>query len=391
MSLYDQIPLMPPDPIFGVSAAYLADSRPDKLTLVTGYFRDKELKVPLMRCVAEVEERISEAKIRREYLPIVGDLEFIDHIGELSFGEQYDNEVIGGFQTVGGTGALCLAGKLISRFTKQIAISNHTWANHWNIFKAAGLNTESYPYYQNKQLLFTDMVMALEKLSEGSAVLLHACGHNPTGLDLSHEQWQELAALFKRRRLYPVIDMAYQGFCKQPHEDAYGPRLFFEKGIEFALTYTCSKNFSVYGERVGALYFVVHDKEALEKVKSQIKVMIRQIYSEPPTHAAEIVKGVLGDSHLKAEWLTELAEMRERMAQARKDFVAAITHKDPGGGWEALAEGSGLFAMTELDQLAVERLRDERGIYATVGGRVNLTGLNMANLERVVDAIIDVQ
>jgi len=391
MSLYEHIPMLPPDPIFGISSAYNADPRPDKLTLVTGYFRDRDLKVPVLKSVAEIEKKIASEKRPCHYLPIDGDSEFIKLLGELVFGDLYDEEILCGFQTVGGTGALCLCGHLIDQFLDQISISNHTWANHWNIFRGTGLQTLSYPYYREKELVFDEMLAELKGYPETVAVLLHANGHNPTGLDLSHEQWKELAAVVKEKRLYPVIDMAYQGFSKEPHEDAFGPRLFLEEGIEFALTYTCSKNFSIYGQRAGALYFVVRDPKFRENVRSQIKVLVRQMYSEPPVFAAEIVKGILKDPKLKLLWLEELSEMRDRMYQAREDFISLISKKDPEGNWERLRVGSGLFCVTELGEKGIERLRDEKGIYATVGGRVNLTGLNMANLERVIEAILDIQ
>lgn len=387
MSLYDAVPSAPPDPILGIGEAFGKDPRPDKLTLVTGYFRDSNLSIPLLRAVMQAEQQIAKEQLRRPYLPIEGDRQYIDLIGELAFGERYDTDLICGFQTVGGTGALCLCGRLISHFSNQIAISKQTWANHWNIFKGAGLQTPPYPYYEDKTLRFDQMVAAFDVLPQKTAVLLHAGSHNPTGCDLSHEQWKELAQLVKRRRLYPVVDMAYQGFAKEPYEDAFAPRLFIEEGIEFALTYTASKNFSIYGERAGALYLVLADSALYGQVASQLKVAVRQLYSEPPHHAAAVVKGVLRDPKLKAQWLEELGEMRERMSKVRADFVSMIGRKDPRGNWERFASGKGLFCLLGLNVDAVERLRREWGIYVTAGGRINLTGLNETNLERVVDAI----
>lgn len=390
MSLYDSIALLPPDPIFGLGELYQADTRPDKLTLVTGYYRDQDLKVPLLDTVAQVEKRIAEQKLCREYLPIEGDSEYIRFIGELVFGGDYDETLIFGLQTVGGTGALRECGNLIRTFSKQIFVSDYTWANHRNIFKGARLDVFSYPYYANKKLLFEEMLKAFEGLEKGTPILLHANSHNPTGLDLSEQQWKEVAALVKNKELYPVIDMAYQGFSKEPHEDAFGARLFFDEGIEFALTYTCSKNFSLYGERAGALFFVLSDSKWMENVKSQVKASIRQSYSEPPVHSAEIVKGILKDAALKAHWLEELSQMRQRLYKVREDFVSLISHKDPEGNWDNLKNGTGPFCNTELSAESVEKLRVEKGIYTTGSGRINLTCLNLINLERVVDAILSV-
>lgn len=369
MSIYDSIPLLPPDPIFGIGTAYQADKRREKLTLVTGYYRDARLQVPLLRSVMRAEQEIVSSKLVRHYLPIGGDPELVQCIGELVFGDLFSPEITCGFQTVGGTGALCLCGKLLGQSLDQIAIPNHTWANHWNIFEDSGMQLLSYPYYRDKQLLFHQMMAEFNEYPNGTAILLHANGQNPTGVDLSQEQWEAVAEVAIEKKLYPIIDMAYQGFSKQPDEDAFGPRLFMEKGIEFALTYTCSKSFSVYGERIGALYFVVRDSKLMKHVDSQIQVMVRQMYSEPPSHGSEIIKRILKNKELTSLWLSDLSEMRLRMEQIRKDFGVLMVERDPGKGWEIIRQGTGLFCFLELTDTAVERLRIEKGIYVTSGGR----------------------
>ncbi|NGX38086.1 MAG: Aspartate aminotransferase [Chlamydiae bacterium] len=391
MHPYDQIRELPADPIFGLSAKFKADKRPGKFTFVTGYFRKQDLTTPVLDTVAEAEKRLAEARHKREYLPIDGDLEFATEIGKLAFGSHWDPEKIYGLQTVGGTGALFLIGKLAKAWTNVIAISDPTWTNHWGIFTLAGLKTEPYPYYANRKLQFDGCVEKLQSLPKGACVLIHTNCHNTTGFDLTKEQWQELCALVEKKQLYPILDMAYQGFSATPDEDAYGPRLFFEKGLNFALTYTCAKNFSIYGERAGALFVVDQSSKNLRAIKSQIKAQIRGCYSNPPIHAAAIVKTILKSSDLKAKWLKELEGMRKRMHAVRNAFVDLLVQKDPEGNWEPIRQGKGLFCCSDLSSKAVTRLCEEKALYVAVDGRINLTGLNDQNLEQFVDALLEMQ
>lgn len=391
MSPYTSIPELPPDPIFGLTASFKADPRPNKFTFITGYYREENLRTPLLKSIAQVEKELVSQKLQREYLPIHGDQEFIDELGKLIFGEGMKSDRIFGIQTVGGTGALYLAGRLASLWTNQIAISNPTWINHWGIFSAAGLKTEGYPYYENKKLQFDWCIEKFENLPERSCVLLHTSCHNPTGLDFSKEQWQEIVEVFEKKRLFPILDMAYQGFAKTPEEDAFPARLFLAKGHEFALTYTCAKNFSIYGERGGALYVVANSPKKLAAIASQLNSMARSIYSNPPMHPAYLVKTVLKTPELRKMWLDELEQMRKRMIKIRKDFIALISSKDPQGGWEGLAHGHGLFCLSELSPQAIQRLREEKALYLAADGRINLTGLNQGNLEQFVDALLKVR
>ncbi|MDN3506121.1 MAG: aromatic amino acid transaminase [Simkaniaceae bacterium] len=389
MSLLEQVQEKPADPIFGVVKEYKASTHPDKCTLLIGYYRDKNLQTPLLKSVAEMERRLLEKPYPREYLPIDGDAEFLELTEKLVFGK--NDERICKIQTVGGTGALFLSGLLAKNWTDQIAISNETWANHWKIFGQAGLNTSSYPYYGCKELAFEKMLDALSKLPEKACILVHTNCHNPTGFDLSHEQWQELLAVVVKRGLFPILDMAYQGFGKSLEEDAYGPRLFLEKGVEFALTYTFAKNFSFYGERAGALFVVGESKKVADTVLSQLMSLARGSYSNPPMHPAYVVKGVLQDEKLHKNWLEELGQMRARMQKMREAFVEKMQEKNPKGNWGALLGSQGLFCMTGLSKEAVMQLRKEKGIFIGGEGRINLTGINQMNIDSITDSIAKAQ
>jgi len=385
MSLLEQVAEVPADPIFGVVADYIASPYPDKCSFLIGYYLDENLNIPLLDTVAEVERRLVNKPYSRKYLPIDGDPEYLELTEKLVFGKS--DERICKVQTVGGTGALFLSGLLATNWTDQIAIPKETWANHWKIFGQAGLKTRSYPYFGDKVVLFEKMVEALLAMPKKTCVLIHANCHNPTGFDLSHEQWQTLYEVIEKKGLFPILDMAYQGYGAAPEEDAYGPRLFLEKGIEFALTYTFAKNFSFYGERAGALFVVGQSKRSADIVLSQLKSLARGSYSNPPMHPAFVVKGVLQDEKLYKKWLEELAQMRARMSRVRSYFVKKMSDKDPDGNWQPLLNCRGLFCMTGLSKEIVMQLRKDKGVFLGGEGRINLTGINHENIDIVTDAI----
>lgn len=384
-SFFDQLTELPPDPIFGLSSQYKADPRSDKYTFVTGYFRDEDLKTPVLDSIAMAEMQIAEERQRKEYLPIGGDGEFVAELAKLIFGKL--DERITGIQTVGATGALYLAGKLASNWTKEIAISNPTWANHWKIFPESGLSTRPYTYYENGAVSFEKILQDLSSLSKGAAFLVHTSSHNPTGLDLSEEHWKELIDLSQKKGLFPILDMAYQGFAKTPEEDAYPARLCLNEGLAFALTYTCAKNFSIYGERAGALFVVCESAKNAPIVRSHLLSHARASYSNPPMHAAALVKRVLSQDQLREKWLGELANMRKRMQSVRKAFADRMAFKKPNLNWEAIQKGNGLFFYSGLGKDAITELRKEKGYYLAIDGRINLTGLNEKNIESFTDAL----
>lgn len=386
MSLfYEKIEELPKDPIFGLSAEFKSDTRKDKYTFITGYFRDEALQTPILKAIQAVEEQLVKEKIKKEYLPIDGDPEFIDLLGRLVFGESLDR--ICGFQTVGATGALYLIGKLATHWTDHIAISSPTWTNHWHIFKTAGMQTHPYAYYEKKEIPFAKMCRDLSSLPEKSCVLIHTSCHNPTGMDLTHDQWKEVLQIVEKKRLYPILDMAYQGFADTPENEAFAPRLFLKKGLPFALTYTCAKNFSIYGERAGALYVIGDSAKEMKAVKSQVKAIIRGTYSNPPMHAAALVKRVLQDGQIKKIWLDELKTMRMRMKNIREAFAGAMKKRAPKEDWEKIISGNGLFYYSEIPTAAIESMKRDKALYIASDSRINLTGLNQKNLEGFADAL----
>lgn len=390
MSLFDPIPEIPGDPLFDLAARYKQDPRPEKCTLVTGYYRNENLEVPVLNCVAQVEREMAEERIPRRYLPIDGDVEMANEIGKLVFGPHWNEEKIFSMHTVGGTGALYLCGVLTRHFTDCIAISKQTWVNHWKIFSSLGFKTESYPYYKERKLAFDWMIEKLRALPERVCVLLHTNCHNPTSLDPTKEEWKQISDICKEKRLFPVFDMAYHGFTDTPDADAYAPRLFLEEGHEFALTYSCSKNFSLYSERIGSLFVVSHSPKPLPAIRSQLKSEARRIYSNPPFHGAHIVKTILQTPSFKKKWLEELREIRKRMDEVRTQLSERLSAKDPDGGWETLCKGRGPFCMSDLSPEATKKLRDEFAFYILFDGRINLSGLNQKNLPSFADALIEV-
>jgi len=384
MSVFDGLEDFPPDPIFGLAIEFASDGREGKYTFVTGYYEKEDLKVPVFESVHAVEKRLGVERPSRTYLPPGGMRSFVEAIQGLVFGEE-EKERITGVQTIGGTGALYLAGRIASKWTSEIAISNPTWANHWAIFPSAGLKTVPYPYYAKGKLLFAEMLAALP---ENAAVLLHTSCHNPSGLDLSRGEWEELIALCKKKNLFPILDMAYHGFAGTPSEDTSTARLFLESGLEFALTYTCSKSFGLYGERVGALFFVAEDPKKGPLIADNLRQVIRPSYSNPPTHGVRVVKEILTDPALKAGWEEELSSMRKRIKEMREAFFTILTGKDPDTDWGVIKRGKGLFYASELPNPALEEMRQEHALYLGPLGRINLTGINGKNIEQLADVLI---
>lgn len=381
MHLYTHLPEFPPDPIFGLAKAFQDDPRKEKYTFVTGYYQNEELKTPLFSVVAEVEEELARKRLQREYLPIGGDPLFIKEVGKLAFGTSWDEQKVVGIQSVGGTGALYLSGLLASTFTDQIYISQPTWVNHWSIYAAAGLETLGYPYYEKGELQFRRMKEELAKGEKGSAVLLHASGHNPSACDLSREEWEEIAQLLKKGGLFPIVDLAYQGLSTGVEEDALAIGILMKEKIDFAVTYTCAKNFSLYGERVGALFVVDHSGASHEKIKNFLCKQVRGVYSNPPKHGAAIVREILINPRRKEIWLGELAAMRIRIGKVRAQLAKAMPQKGP-----LILKGKGLFFYSELPAKGIEFLRKEKGLYLASDGRVNLTGLSDENRALFLEA-----
>jgi aromatic-amino-acid transaminase len=387
--------MAPGDPILGLTETYVADPRPGKINLGVGIYVDEQGRIPLLPTVHEVELALAAAAKPRGYLPIDGLAAYNRLTQELVFGAQSQLLAAGRVataQTIGGSAALRVAADLLKRVAgagAKIAISHPSWGNHHVVFRTAGFELLDYRYYDaaTHGLDFSGMLEDLGKLEPGTVVLLHACCHNPTGVDLEAAQWQQLIELLKERRLLPFIDMAYQGFDKGTDADATAVRLLEASGVEaFVVANSYSKSFSLYGERVGALSMVGADRDEAARLQSKIKQIIRTIYSSPSTHGAALVAGVLGSTELRARWEQELGGMRGRIHTMRAGFVeklAALGAPDFG----FINKQAGMFSYSGLSKAQVHRLRDEYAIYALDSGRICVAALNQDNLDTVASAV----
>lgn len=386
--------MTPGDPILGLTEAYLADPRPGKVNLGVGIYYDEQGRIPLMRAVREVEQALALEAKPRGYLPIDGLATYNVATQKLVFGEDSPLLAAGRVatsQTIGGSGALRIGADLLKKVlpNAKVAISSPSWENHRVVFSAAGFEVVEYAYYdpQTHGLNFAGMLADLGKLEPGTVVLLHACCHNPTGVDLNAGQWQQVVDLVKERKLMPFIDMAYQGFDEGIDADATAVRLFAASGIDaFVVANSYSKSFSLYGERVGALSVVGKDRDEALRVQSLVKRTIRSNYSSPATHGGALVSGVLNSVELKAMWEHELGEMRERIHAMRAGMVEKLA-SDGAPQFSFIQEQAGMFSYSGLSKAQVDRLREEYAIYAIGTGRICVAALNRANLDTVVSAV----
>ena len=395
MSFFASVEMAPGDPILGLTETYVADPRPGKINLGVGIYVDEHGRIPLLATVHEVEQALAAAAKPRGYLPIDGLAAYNRLTQELVFGAQSQLLAAGRVataQTIGGSAALRVAADLLKQVAgagAKIAISNPSWGNHHVVFRTAGFQLLDYRYYDaaTHGLDFAGMLEDLGRMEPGTVVLLHACCHNPTGVDLDATQWQQLIELLKERRLLPFVDMAYQGFDKGTDADATAVRLLEASGIAaFVVANSYSKSFSLYGERVGALSMVGVDSDEAARLQSKIKQVIRTIYSSPSTHGAALVAGVLGSTELRARWEQELGGMRGRIHTMRAGFVeklAALGAPDFG----FINKQAGMFSYSGLSKAQVHRLRDEHAIYALDSGRICVAALNHENLDTVAAAV----
>ncbi|WP_369941658.1 aromatic amino acid transaminase [Xanthomonas medicagonis] len=397
MSFFANVEQVPGDPILGLTEAYNADSRPTKVNLGVGIYYDESGRIPLLRAVQQIEQQLAQDAKPRGYLPIDGLPAYDLATQKLLFGAESPLLAAGRVatsQTVGGSGALRVGADLLKKLlsTSTIAISNPSWENHRAVFGAAGFDVVEYTYFDpaTHGLNFDGMLADLGKLAPGSVVLLHACCHNPTGADLSQAQWRTVAELLKERKLFPFVDIAYQGFDKGIDEDAYAVRLLAEVGIDtYVVASSYSKSFSLYGERVGALSVVSANAAESKAVQSQVKRIIRTIYSSPSTHGAALVAGVLNSPELRAMWEQELTEMRERIHALRAGMVQKLAALGaPEFGF--IQQQAGMFSYSGLSKAQVDRLRDEFGIYAVGTGRICVAALSQNNLDYVTQAVATV-
>lgn len=393
MSFFEHVPLAPSDPIFGLTAAYQSDLRPTKVNLGVGLYKTEDLRTPVLSSVKAAEQALLEQEESKEYLPIEGEKRYLAEMGALVFGKgkwEKEKDRIASFQTVGGTSGLKIGGTFLKEEAESsLWIPNPTWPNHRAVFSSCQLVVESYPYYDFKthRLDFSQMMHQFERLPPKSIVLLHAACHNPTGADLNLEEWKLLCDLFKEKKLLAFFDFAYQGFGRGLDEDAEALRYFLKSGNEMLIAVSNSKNFSVYGERVGCLFVIAASVKVAEHIHSRVKQIIRTTYSNPPLHGASIVAQILSSSSLRQKWERELNEMRERINKTRLRLHQGLAAKGKAEAFHQLTRGRGMFGYTGLSSAQVERMRTEYGIYMTSDGRINVCGLNEDNMSYVVDAL----
>lgn len=388
MPFFNDIIQLPEDPILTLPILFKADPHPKKVNLGIGVYHDTENKPYIFSSVREAENIIHKKEQSKEYLPIEGDPVYIQETLKLVFGEA--NERIFGAQTVGGASALRTLADFLGPFsTKNIYISDPSWPNHEQIFIRSGLKVNFYPYYNSHThgINFSDFASSIKKMAPRSIILLQACCHNPTGSDMTFEQWKEISKLIKSQNLIPFFDLAYQGFGKDIEEDAKPIRFFVEEGHELAVAISFSKNFGLYGERAGALALVVENKEIAQKAGTHLKKIIRTSYSNPPRHPALIVSTILSSPELKSSWKKEIATIRSRIEEMREALAFGLMTKAIHEDWRFITKQKGLFTFSGLNEEQVKVLRQEHGIYILSNGRINIAGINPHNLEYVVDSI----
>ncbi|HEY3539744.1 MAG TPA: amino acid aminotransferase [Trinickia sp.] len=397
MSLFSAVELAPRDPILGLNEAFNADPRSTKVNLGVGVYTNEEGKIPLLRAVREAEKARVEAALPRGYLPIDGIAVYDAAVQKLLLGESSPLIAAGRVVTVqalGGTGALKIGADFLKRVepNAKVAISDPSWENHRALFESAGFEVVAYPYYDaaTHGVNFPAMLDALNSYPAGTIVVLHACCHNPTGVDLSEAQWKQVVEVVKARGLVPFLDIAYQGFGDGIQEDAFAVRLFAEAELNAFVSSSFSKSFSLYGERVGALSVITTGKDEAARVLSQLKRVIRTNYSNPPTHGGSIVASVLATPALRATWETELGEMRDRIRAMRTGLVERLKAAGVARDFGFVNAQRGMFSYSGLNAAQVDRLREEFGIYAVGTGRICVAALNMRNIDTVANAIAHV-
>ena len=393
-SIFAAVEMAPRDPILGLNEAFNADTRSTKVNLGVGVYFDDNGKIPLLAAVKAAEETRLKAAPPRGYQAIEGLGAYNQGVQNLLFGKDSSliaNGQVVTAQAIGGTGALKIGADYLKRLNPaaKVYISDPSWENHRALFESAGFVVENYPYYDTatRGVDFAGMKACLGGLPAGSIIVLHACCHNPTGADLSDAQWAEVVAVCQERGLVPFLDMAYQGFADGIDADAVAVRAFSASGLQFFASSSFSKNFSLYGERVGALSIVTAGKDEAARVLSQLKRVIRTNYSNPPTHGGALVAAVLASPELRQMWETELAGMRDRIRAMRTGLVDAIKAQGVAQDFSFVVKQRGMFSYTGLTAAQVERMKDEFGIYAVSTGRICLAALNTKNIDYVAKAI----
>jgi len=393
-SIFQNVELAPRDPILGITEGFNADTNPAKVNLGVGVYYDDNGKVPVLECVKRAEQLLAVEISPRTYLPIDGMPAYVRAVQTLILGDDaaaLREQRVVGVQALGGTGALKVAADFLQRFDPkaQVWISNPSWENHRALFEAAGFEVKSYPYYDAtaRGLDFNAMASALDALPAGAIVVLHACCHNPTGADLTPEQWTRVIEIVKARNLVPILDIAYQGFAEGLVQDGAVVKRFADALSTVFIASSFSKSFSLYGERIGALNVVTASKDEAARVLSQLKRIVRTNYSSPPTHGCQVVTKVLTTPELRTLWEQELGQMRERIKLMRKALVDTVRVKKPSYDISFVLRQRGMFSYSGLSKEIVAKLKTQYSIYAVDSGRICVAALNNKNVERVAEAI----
>lgn len=395
-SAFSNVNQAPVDPLFSLVAAYKEDAFDKKVDLSIGAYRDDTGKPWILPVVKKVDSLIaSDPTLNHEYLPITGLKDFTSGAASIVLGKQSSrlaNDQVASVQTISGTGANHLGSLFLTRFynNKTIWMSDPTWANHKGIFSNVGLTTKSYPYWdaKTKGLNFEGMIKQLKQAEKGDIVLLHACAHNPTGVDPTQEQWKEIAKVCQERELFPFFDSAYQGFASGDlAKDAWAVQYFAELGFEMLVCQSFSKNFGLYGQRAGCLHFLVKDSETKNKVLSQLSQLQRAEISNPPAFGARIVGRTVNNPDLFEDWLRDLDTMSKRIILMRNALKDKLVELQTPGTWDHITNQIGMFSFTGLNPQQVERMINEFHIYMSKNGRISMAGLNNSNVEYVAKAI----
>ena len=397
MSLFSAVEMAPRDPILGLNEQFNADANPHKVNLGVGVYYDDNGKLPLLLCVQEAEKQMMEDPKARGYLPIDGIATYDSAVRNLVFGAESEPVKSGRVATVqalGGTGGLKVGADFLKRINPdaKVLISDPSWENHRALFTQAGFTVETYPYYNaaKRGIDFDGMLGALNTTPEGTIVVLHACCHNPTGYDITAGQWNQVIVAVKARKLVPFLDMAYQGFGHGIAEDGAVVGKFVASGQNFFVSTSFSKSFSLYGERVGALSVVCQDNEEAGRVLSQLKIVIRTNYSNPPIHGGTVVAMVLNTPELRALWERELGDMRVRIKQMRIALVEKLKSAGVKDDMSFITQQIGMFSYSGLTKDQMVRLRNEFGVYGTDTGRMCVAALNSKNIDYVCASIAKV-
>jgi aspartate aminotransferase len=393
---FNNVTMGPPDAILGVTEAFKRDNNQKKINLGVGAYRDDQGKPFVLPSVRSAEEQIISSKMDHEYAGIIGLPEFTANAAKLAFGE--DSPIIKAkrnatVQSISGTGALRIGSEFLSKWypnSKVVYQPSPTWGNHVPIFKFAGVDVKNYRYYDKGTCGFDEKgcLEDLAKIPKKSIILLHACAHNPTGVDPTPEQWMKMAEVIKKRNLYVFFDMAYQGFASGDiNRDAYAVRYFVEQGHNICLAQSFAKNMGLYGERVGAFTVVAQDEDEQARVMSQLKIIIRPMYSNPPVHGARIASKILSDKALYQQWLKDVKTMADRIIGMRTQLKDLLAKEGSQRNWNHIVDQIGMFCFTGISPEQVERLTKDYSVYLTKDGRISVAGISSNNVEYLAHAL----